>query len=86
KGRTSLTGNLTNTLLYPIADALSARLVLDGRYSGEGRLDGSLRGGVDWTISATWSSSLSATYTAGLKPGGGMYNGLLFELTVAATF
>lgn len=89
KGESSLTGNLTNTFIYPMSERISARIVLDGRYSGAGaqpQLNLSLRGGTDFTLSDTWSTSFSASYMTGLKSGGGLYNSLLLELTVTATF
>ncbi len=89
RGNSSLTGNLRNTFIYPISERISSRIVLDGRYSGTGaqpQLNLSLRGGTDVTLSDTWSASFSASYLTGLKSSGGLYNSLLLELTVTATF
>ncbi len=87
--RENLTINLTNTFTYPILEQISSRLVLTGRYMQAGvhpQLNLSLRGGVDVTLSNTWSGSLSASYLTGLKSTGGLYNSLLLALTITATF
>jgi len=87
--RTSLTANLTNTFVYPLGKKFSSRFVIDGRYAWNGtrpQLNLSLRGGTDITLSDTWSASVSASYLTGLKSSGGLYNSLLGELTITASF
>ncbi len=89
KEKLNLTGNLTNTFIYPISKTISARIVLNSRYIGGGsrpQFNLSLRGGTDVTLSDTWSASISSSYLTGLKSDGNLYNSLLFELTVTATF
>jgi len=89
KGESSLTGSLTNTFIYPVSERISSRIVLNGRYTGTGarpQLNLSLRAGTDFTLSDTWSASFSTSYMTGFKSGGGLYNSLLLELTVTATF
>ncbi len=89
KEKLNLTGNLTNTFIYPLSKTVSARIVLNSRYA-EGatrpQFNLSLRGGTDVTLSDTWSASLSSSYLTGLKSDGNLYNSVLFELTVTATF
>ncbi len=89
RGRNTLSADLRNTFVYPLEQKISARVVLTGRYMSSGphpQLNLQLRTGTDVTLTDTWSGSLSASYLTGLKPTGGLYNSLLLELTVTATF
>ena len=73
------------TLYQPIG----IRIDLDGNYASRSQTPDmglSLKTSADLTISETWQTSLSASYLTGTKSDGKLYNGLLFELFVAARF
>lgn len=85
----TITATLENTLTYPISDAISSRLELDGSYEpvdGDPDLDLTLKGYLDVVLTESWQVSLASSYLTGTKSDGGFYHGLLFELFVATTF
>ncbi len=85
----TLSASVQNSLSYDISDVLSVRLELDGggeRGPDRTRLDSSLTGTADLALSSTWSASVSLSYLAGTKQSGALFNSLLVEVFVAATF
>ena len=85
----TIAATLQNTLTYPISDAFSSHIELDGSYEPSDEdpdFDLSLKGYLDIAVTESWQASLAGTYLAGLKSGGGFYHSLLFELFVATTF
>ena len=85
----AITASVRNTLTHPISDVISSRLELDGSYEPTAEdpdLDVSLKGYLDVVLTESWQASLTGSYLAGTKSGGGFYHSLLFELFIATTF
>ncbi len=85
----SLSASVRNSFAHTFSDVLSGRIDVNGEYGASDErsdLDVSLQGSADLTLSETWRASVSASYLLGTKSDGTLFNSVLFELFVAASF
>ena len=98
----SLTTTVRDTFSYPLTEAVSARVDLDGRYAvgeDEPDFDLELRGGIDLNLMEMVAASsdetylpenlrvsLDTSYFTGLKSSGDLYHSFLIELIFSAVY
>ena len=102
EGEESLTTTVQDTFSYPLTEAVSTRVDLDGRYvveGGEPDFDLELRGGIDLNLMEIVTASadetylpenlhlsLDTSYFTGLKSSGDLYHSFLIELIFSAVY